>query len=37
VLRGQGFERVFLRDLFVWEVALYRRLPHPARVAGASS
>ena len=25
LLRGQGFERVFLRDLFVWEVALYRR------------
>lgn len=25
LLRAQGFERVFLRDLFVWEVALYRR------------
>jgi magnesium-protoporphyrin O-methyltransferase len=32
LLRAQGFERVFLRDLFVWEVALYRRSggPKPA-------
>jgi len=36
LLRGLGFERVFLRDLFVWEVALYRRRTPPGE-AGATS
>jgi hypothetical protein len=27
LLQGQGFERVSLRRLFVWEMALYRRTP----------
>jgi magnesium-protoporphyrin O-methyltransferase len=26
LLRGEGFKRVFLRRLFVWEMALYRRV-----------